>query len=85
MGLTKQKESYYVEFPVIVRRRTLEEEGVDTMTALQTIGHKSAHRKRYNTVAESDLPPMQASSTRTFPNTLITPADSTKTAQAESV
>jgi hypothetical protein len=55
------------------------------MTAMQIIGHKPAHMwKRYNTVPESDLTAASSKLNSYFSNTLITPDDSTKTAQAGS-
>jgi integrase len=50
--------------------------GIDTTTAMQIIGHKSAYMwKRYNTVAEADLL-HAAHRLQTFlSNTLITPSD----------
>jgi integrase len=51
--------------------------GIDTTTAMQIIGHKSAHMwKRYNTVAESDLTAAANKLNSYLSNTVLTPADS---------
>lgn len=56
--------------------------GVDTTTAMQIIGHKSPYMwKRYNTVADSDLVAAANKLNTYLSNTLITPADSEKTAK----
>ena len=56
--------------------------GVDTTTAMQIIGHKSPLMwKRYNSVAESDLLAAASKLQAYHSNTVITPADSTETAQ----
>jgi len=51
--------------------------GIDTTTAMQIIGHKSAHMwNRYNTVAESDLLAAANKLNTYLSNTPITPTDS---------
>ena len=50
--------------------------GIDTTTAMQIIGHKSAHMwKRYNTVRESDLLSAASQLNSFLTNTVITPAE----------
>jgi integrase len=59
--------------------------GVDTTTAMQIIGHKSALMwKRYNSVAESDLLLAANKLSTYFSNTVITPAASDKSVQIAS-
>jgi len=58
---------------------------VDTTTAMQIIGHKSALMwKRYNSVAESDLLLAANKLSTYFSNTVITPAASDKSLQIAS-
>jgi integrase len=59
--------------------------GIDTTTAMQIVGHKSAHMwKRYNTVAESDLLSAANRLNSFLANTVITPADSGENEQVVS-
>jgi integrase len=59
--------------------------GIDTTTAMQIIGHKSAHMwKRYNTVAESDLIAAADKLNSYLSNTVITPAESAGNVQIAS-
>ena len=56
--------------------------GVDSITAMRIVGHKSEKmHKRYNSVAESDLTAAAYKLNTYLSNTVITPADSEKTAR----
>jgi len=59
--------------------------GVDTATAMRIIGHKSEKMwKRYNAIEESDLLHAASKLHLYQSNTVLTPADSTKTSQTVS-